>query len=533
MNNTLPASQIWEAAVELAIADGSLSPLGRAFVRMVRPRSYADNLFLVSVASPTVKDVIEKHALSVMESKLNDILGYDVHFDISIDPTINEDAPTDSTVFHNTPEQSNTIQSTTDIDSAENTSFDTFSAEPGEGHNHITDTHEYTGDILVDTPPPASTSAFPPADTSRYDSAPLASAYFDSPKTATKALRAGLNPRHTFENFVVGESNRLAHAASRAVSEAPGTVYNPLFMYSNSGLGKTHLMHAIGNYTLKLFPDKNVRYVSAEEFTNAFISAVRDKRQSEFKEEFRNVDVLLIDDIQFIGGKDSTVEEFFHTFNALINANKQIVITSDVAPSLLNGFEERLISRFNSGITADITAPSLETRIAILEKKAAADGLEVPREVNEYIATNMTTNVREMEGALRRVTAFAGINNQPADLALTQAVLRDLISASDGVEITSSLIMGKTADYFNITMDDLVSSSRVRDLAYARQMAMYLCREMTDLSLPKIGELFGGRDHTTVIHAYKKISAEMSEQPSTYNQVSELTSLIKQVAKNN
>ena len=291
-------------------------------------------------------------------------------------------------------------------------------------------------------------------------------------------------------------------------------------------------MHAIGNYTLKMFPDKNVRYVSAEEFTNAFISAVRDRRQAEFKEEFRNVDVLLIDDIQFIGGKDSTVEEFFHTFNALINANKQIVITSDVAPSLLNGFEERLISRFNSGITADITTPSLETRIAILEKKAAADGLDVPREVNEYIATNMTTNVREMEGALRRVTAFAGINNQPADLALTQAVLRDLISASDSVEITSSLIMGKTADYFNITMDDLISSSRVRDLAYARQMAMYLCREMTDLSLPKIGELFGGRDHTTVIHAYKKINAEMSEQPSTYNQVSELTSLIKQVAKN-
>lgn len=519
MNNALHASQVWEAAVELAIADNSLSSLGRAFVRMAHPHTYADTLFRVSVASTTVKDVIEKHALSVMENKLGDILGRDIHIDITIDPSINEretPLPTEeqnTTPLHTSPPPVNSSY-TTPV--------------------HTANTHEQTREDTASIPriPLSTENASPSQMPLAEASTPLSSGYFDSPKTAAKALSAGLNPRHTFENFVVGESNRLANAASRAVSEAPGTVYNPLFMYSNSGLGKTHLMHAIGNYTLKLFPNKSIRYVSAEEFTNAFISAVRDRRQSEFKDEFRNVDVLLIDDIQFIGGKDSTVEEFFHTFNALINANKQIVITSDVAPSLLNGFEERLISRFSSGVTADITTPSLETRIAILEKKAAADSLEVPREVNEYIATNMTTNVREMEGALRRVTAFAGINNQPADLALTQAVLRDLIAASDGVEITSSLIMGKTADYFNITMDDLISSSRVRDLAYARQMAMYLCREMTDLSLPKIGELFGGRDHTTVIHAYKKINAEMSEQPSTYNQVSELTSLIKQVAKN-
>lgn len=518
MNNTLQTSQVWEAAVELAIADNSLSSLGRAFVRMVHPQAYADNLFCVSVASTTVKDVIEKHALSVMENKLNDILGRDIHIDISIDPTINE-RENSSHIEEQTPTTVPAPQSPAPY--AHNIPVQTRA-----------ESYDYTPAEDISPVPPAAPAFVSQPDSAENISATAPSSYFDSPKTATKALAAGLNPRHTFETFVVGESNRLANAASRAVSEAPGIVYNPLFMYSNSGLGKTHLMHAIGNYTLKLFPDKSIRYVSAEEFTNAFISAVRDRRQAEFKDEFRNVDVLLIDDIQFIGGKDSTVEEFFHTFNALINANKQIVITSDVAPSLLNGFEERLISRFSSGVTADITTPSLETRIAILEKKAAADGLEVPREVNEYIAKNMTTNVREMEGALRRVTAFAGINNQPADLALTQAVLRDLIAASDGVEITSSLIMGKTADYFNITMDDLVSSSRVRDLAYARQMAMYLCREMTDLSLPKIGELFGGRDHTTVIHAYKKINAEMSEQPSTYNQVSELTSLIKQVAKN-
>ena len=240
------------------------------------------------------------------------------------------------------------------------------------------------------------------------------------------------------------------------------------------------------------------------------------------------MDILLIDDIQFIGGKEDTMVEFFHTFNALTNANKQIVITSDVPPNRLNGFEERMLSRFNSGVTASIDRPNLETRIAILEKKASTDGIQVPREVHEYIASNMTTNIREMEGALRRVTAFADFNKQPADLTLAEIVLKDFISNPDTIEITASLIMGQTASYFQVSIDDLKSADRSRSLVTPRQIAMYLCREMTSLSLPKIGDIFGGRDHTTVMHAYKKIDKQMAEKQTTYNQVSELTSRIKQ-----
>ena len=298
-------------------------------------------------------------------------------------------------------------------------------------------------------------------------------------------------------------------------------------------MGKTHLMHAIGNYALALYPEINVRYVSAEEFTNAFINAVRDARQSEFKDFFRNVDILLIDDIQFIGGRESTVEEFFHTFNALTNQNKQIVITSDVAPNLLNGFGERMLSRFNSGVVASIDRPNLETRVAILEKKSHADGINVPRDVQEYIATNMTTNVREMEGALRRVTAYADLSKQPVSLSLAEMVLKDLISDPESVEIQPSVIMAHTANYFRVTIEDLTSSDRSRLPTTARQIAMYLCREMTDLSLPKIGAIFGGRDHTTVMHAYRKIDKQMAERQTTYNQVSELSVRIKQDATGN
>ncbi|MDO4887669.1 MAG: chromosomal replication initiator protein DnaA [Actinomycetaceae bacterium] len=346
-----------------------------------------------------------------------------------------------------------------------------------------------------------------------------------------RAHAARLNQRYTFDNFVIGDSNRFPTATSLAVAEAPGTTYNPLFLYSDSGMGKTHLMHAIGNYALSLYPQIKVRYVSAEEFTNAFINAVRDGRQAEFKDQFRTVDILLIDDIQFIGGRDTTVEEFFHTFNALTNSSKQIVITSDVSPNLLNGFEERMLSRFNSGVTANIDRPNLETRIAILEKKADADGFIVPREVNEYIATNMTTNVREMEGALRRVTAYADLSSQMINLNLAEMILKDLISNPDTVEITASLIMAQTASYFDIKIEEMTSSDRSRVLVTARQIAMYLCREMTDLSLPKIGSIFGKRDHTTVMHACRKIDKQMAERQATYNQVSELTSRIKQAAQ--
>jgi chromosomal replication initiator protein DnaA len=351
------------------------------------------------------------------------------------------------------------------------------------------------------------------------------------PDTAARSQKARINPRYTFDNFVIGDNNRFATATSLAVAESPGTTYNPLFLYSDSGMGKTHLMHAIGNYALNLFPSIKVRYVSAEEFTNAFINSVRDGHQAEFKNQFRTVDILLIDDIQFIGGRDSTVEEFFHTFNALTNSNKQIVITSDVSPNLLNGFEERMLSRFNSGVTANIDRPNLETRIAILEKKAHSDGFTVPREVNEYIATHMLTNVREMEGALRRVTAFADLSKQTINLSLAEMILKDLIANPDAIEITATLIMSQTAGYFDISIEEMISTDRSRVLVSARQVAMYLCREMTELSLPKIGHLFGKRDHTTVMHACRKIDKQMAERQTTYNQVSELTSRIKQAAQ--
>ena len=336
-----------------------------------------------------------------------------------------------------------------------------------------------------------------------------------------------LNPRYTFDTFVIGPSNRFAHAAALAVAESPGKTYNPLFIYGDSGLGKTHLLHAIGHYTLRFKPQAKVRYVNSEEFTNDFINSIRDDRSLGFKRHYREVDVLLIDDIQFLQGKEQTLEEFFHTFNALHNAGKHVVITSDVSPKNLDGIEERMRTRFEWGLMTDVQPPDLETRIAILRKKAAADQVQAPSDVLEYIGSNITSNIRELEGALIRVTAFAALNKQPLDLSLAQVVLKDLISDDDS-EITSSMIIGTTAEYYGITMDELTGTSRSRVYVTARQIAMYLCRQLTDLSLPKIGEHFGGKDHTTVMYAVKKIEEQMGQRRATYNQVNEIHARIKQ-----
>jgi chromosomal replication initiator protein len=337
-----------------------------------------------------------------------------------------------------------------------------------------------------------------------------------------------LNPKYTFESFVIGSSNRFAHAAAAAVAEAPAKAYNPLFIYGGSGLGKTHLLHAIGNYVLSLYPNAKVKYVNSEEFTNDFINSIRNEAAGAFQRRHREVDFLLIDDIQFLQGKEATMEEFFHTFNTLHNANKQVVITSDLPPKQLNGFEDRLRSRFEWGLITDVQPPDLETRIAILRKKAANEKLAAPDDVLEYIASKISSNIRELEGALIRVTAFANLNRQPVDLALAEIVLKDLITDDEASQITASSVIAQTAAYFGLTIEDLCGSSRSRVLVTARQIAMYLCRELTDLSLPKIGQQFGGRDHTTVMHANKKITAQMAERRSTYNQVTELTSRIKQ-----
>lgn len=336
-----------------------------------------------------------------------------------------------------------------------------------------------------------------------------------------------LNPKYTFDNFVIGSSNRFAHAAAVAVAEAPGKAYNPLMIYGQSGLGKTHLLHALGHYVRNYYQDVRVKYVSTEEMTNHFINAISENRTNEFRRAYREVDVLLIDDIQFLESKIQTQEEFFHTFNTLHNAQKQIVMTSDRPPKALEALEPRLRSRFEWGLITDIQPPDLETRMAILQRKAINERLQVPVEALEFIASNITTNIRELEGALIRVTAFASLNQQDVDLRLAEDVLKDLIPAGGEREVSAPAIIEETANYFGITPDEICSTSRTQTLVRARQVAMYLCRELTELSLPKIGSEFGGKDHTTVMHAVKKIRQLMAERRSVYNQVTELTNLIK------
>ncbi|MFC6019133.1 chromosomal replication initiator protein DnaA [Plantactinospora solaniradicis] len=338
-----------------------------------------------------------------------------------------------------------------------------------------------------------------------------------------------LNPKYMFETFVIGSSNRFAHAASVAVAESPAKAYNPLFIYGSSGLGKTHLLHAIGHYATTLGNARSVRYVSTEEFTNDFINSLRDDKTSAFQRRYRDVDILLIDDIQFLENRERTQEEFFHTFNTLHNANKQIVITSDRKPKDLATLEDRLRTRFEWGLLADIQPPDLETRIAILQKKAAQERLFAPPDVLEFIASRISNSIRELEGALIRVTAFASLTRSPVELSLAEEVLRDFIPDGSGPEITADQIMVATADYFGVSLEDLRGQSRSRVLVNARQVAMYLCRELTDLSLPRIGQAFGGRDHTTVMHADRKIRQQMAERRSLYNQIAELTNRIKQI----
>jgi chromosomal replication initiator protein len=374
-----------------------------------------------------------------------------------------------------------------------------------------------------------STDTFPDKSTNQFGTpeSPLHS----SSRSAGSVLETRLNPKYVFDTFVIGSSNRFAHAAAVAAAEAPGKAYNPLLIYGESGLGKTHLLHAIGHYVRSLFNGARVRYVSSEEFTNEFINAIRDDKTSTFHRRYRDVDVLLIDDIQFLEGKIQTQEEFFHTFNTLHNASKQIVITSDRPPKRLEALEDRLRNRFEWGLITDVQPPDLETRIAILRKKAAIERLTAPPEVLEFIASKIQTNIRELEGALIRVTAFASLNGQPVDLTLTEIVLKDLIPEGGEPEITAPLIIAQTASYFGLAIDDVCGPSRSRSLVTARQIAMYLCRELTDLSLPKIGQQFGGRDHTTVMYANNRIRGEMAERRSTFNTVTELTNRIKQQAR--
>ncbi|PKR83492.1 chromosomal replication initiator protein DnaA [Heyndrickxia camelliae] len=336
-----------------------------------------------------------------------------------------------------------------------------------------------------------------------------------------------LNPKYTFDTFVIGSGNRFAHAASLAVAEAPAKAYNPFFIYGGVGLGKTHLMHAIGHYVIEHNPTAKVVYLSSEKFTNEFINSIRDNKAEYFRNKYRNVDILLIDDIQFLAGKESTQEEFFHTFNALHEESKQIVISSDRPPKEIPTLEDRLRSRFEWGLITDITPPDLETRIAILRKKAKADGLDIPNEVMLYIANQIDSNIRELEGALIRVVAYSSLINKDINADLAAEALKDIIPSSKPKVITILDIQKKVGEEYNVKLEDFKAKKRTQSVAFPRQIAMYLARELTDFSLPKIGEEFGGRDHTTVIHAHEKIAKMIQTDGQLQKKIDEICNILK------
>jgi chromosomal replication initiator protein len=496
-----------------------LPPNQRAWLTNSRPVTLHESTAIVAVPDDFTRGQLETRLRPDLERILTESFGRDIRIavtvDPSLDPELREPAPTQPVV------QAPAIQSAQPFHSLQPNQ-----SVPGQSMSG----HGLSGQPMHSTGQPG----IQPTDSIGHPLTSVAPPPNGSAPTqpATEAQgEARLNPKYTFETFVIGSSNRFAHAAAVAVAEAPGKAYNPQMIYGDSGLGKTHLLHAIGHYVRSLYTGVRVRYVSSEEFTNDFINAIRDDKAAQFQRRYRDVDVLLIDDIQFLEGKIQTQEEFFHTFNTLHNANKQIVISSDRAPKRLEALEDRLRNRFEWGLITDIQPPDLETRIAILRKKAATDRLTAPPEVLEFIASKVQTNIRELEGALIRVTAFASLNRQPVDLSLAEIVLKDLIPEGSKPEVTASMIMGQTASYFGLSIDDLCGSSRSRVLVTARQIAMYLCRELTDLSLPKIGQQFGGRDHTTVMHAERKIRQLMSERRSVFNQVTELTNRIKHQAK--
>jgi chromosomal replication initiator protein len=478
----------------------------RAWLRNSKPVTLHESTAIVAVPDDFTRGQLETRLRPDLERILTESFGRDIRIAVTVDPSLDPDLTAATRPDESTLAEPRQPPASPSFGSA-------LSAVP---------------DLQSPHHPVADTGAAPSAGPSL--GLPGAG---PTPLTADRSdqVEARLNPKYTFETFVIGSSNRFAHAAAVAVAEAPGKAYNPQLIYGDSGLGKTHLLHAIGHYVRSLYTGARVRYVSSEEFTNDFINAIRDDKAAQFQRRYRDVDVLLIDDIQFLEGKIQTQEEFFHTFNTLHNANKQIVISSDRAPKRLEALEDRLRNRFEWGLITDIQPPDLETRIAILRKKAATERLTAPPEVLEFIASKVQTNIRELEGALIRVTAFASLNRQPVDLNLAEIVLKDLIPEGSKPEVTAAMIMGQTASYFGLSIDDLSGSSRSRVLVTARQIAMYLCRELTDLSLPKIGQQFGGRDHTTVMHAERKIRQLMSERRSVFNQVTELTNRIKHQAK--
>ena len=513
-------AEVWARSLD-GLADLQIQPHQRAWLKLTRPLGLVENTALIATPNEFVKEQLETRLRALVTQALSQQLGRDIQLAVTVDPAPQAAMP----------------------GSGPGQDLDQGTPEPSaprlqgvglHGVQGLAGPQVAEGDL---GPRPAAPHSHPAHDGGMHDAGEHArqdQGRLGGPGGIQPAARLGgtrLNSKYTFETFVIGSSNRFAHAAAVAVAEAPAKAYNPLFIYGDSGLGKTNLLHAIGHYAQTLYSGLKVRYVSSEEFTNDFINMIRDGKQDGFRRRYRDVDVLLVDDIQFLENKEGTQEEFFHTFNTLHNASKQIVISSDRAPKRLVTLEDRLRSRFEWGLLTDVQPPELETRIAILRRKAIQEGLNAPPEVLEYIASRISTNIRELEGALIRVTAFASLNRQSVDLQLAEIVLKDLIPEAQGPQITAATIMGQTASYFGLSIDDLCGTSRSRVLVTARHIAMYLCRELTDLSLPKIGQQFGGRDHTTVINADRKIRSLMAERRSIYTQVTELTNRIKQQAR--
>jgi chromosomal replication initiator protein len=544
-------SVVWEQVVR-ELSAGTLSPQQRAWMRVTRPIGLLDGTALLAAPSDFAKDAIERALREPITDALSRRLGRVVSLAVKVDPVGTQaSAPPPPVVVTSPPppppmppsrppspgqprpgqprpgvgsfvEQTIVMRPITAAD-LNNTEKPPGLGDDGSDNDEVDEEGDALATIHEIWPGP---QGHPP----RPGPPPIAGQPFTAP-AQPQTSKTRLNEKYTFDTFVIGASNRFAHAAAVAVAEAPARAYNPLFIWGESGLGKTHLLHAVGHYAQRLFPGMRVRYVSTEEFTNDFINSLRDDRKVAFQRRYRDIDILLVDDIQFLEGKEGTQEEFFHTFNTLHNANKQIVVSSDRPPKRLETLEDRLRTRFEWGLITDIQPPELETRIAILRKKAAQDRLPAPAEVLEFIAARIEHNIRELEGALIRVTAFASLNQQPVDIGLAEIVLRDLIPDSQVPEISISTIMAVTAEYFAVSLDDLCGPGKTKALAQARQISMYLCRELTDMSLPRIGQTFGGRDHTTVMHAEKKIRKEMAERRRVYDQVQELTSRIKQRAR--
>ncbi|MGW6443706.1 chromosomal replication initiator protein DnaA [Lentzea sp. NPDC055074] len=528
-NQQVDLGLVWAEVVQ-ELATSHLSPQQRAWMRVTRPIGLLDGTALLAAPSDFAKEAIERALRDPITAALSRRLGRSVSLAVKVDSP----EPVSPVVSPpTTPISVHAIQAAQVVQPVAPSVVPGIPAIPN---------GDTPGPVIADDPEEevdeagdalaAVSEIWPTFNTANTAGgvAPNANLPYTRPANPSPS-QTRLNEKYNFDTFVIGASNRFAHAAAVAVAEAPARAYNPLFIWGESGLGKTHLLHAVGHYAQRLFPGMRVRYVSTEEFTNDFINSLRDDRKVAFQRRYRDIDVLLVDDIQFLEGKEGTQEEFFHTFNTLHNTNKQIVVSSDRPPKRLETLEDRLRTRFEWGLITDIQPPELETRIAILRKKAAQDRLAAPADVLEFIASRIERNIRELEGALIRVTAFASLNRQPVDIQLAEIVLRDLIPDSHAPEITAPMIMAVTAEFFGVSIDDLCGPGKTKALAQARQISMYLCRELTDLSLPKIGQTFGGRDHTTVMHADKKIRKEMAERRRIYDQVQELTSRIKQRAR--